>query len=195
MSKEIEVKFLQIDVPAIRTKLKKVGAVLEDPMKLMRRVMIKTDKMIVDNSFLRVRDEGNRVTMTYKKFGSQTIDGCEEIEVIIDDFEEAIALLRALELTPVTYQESKREIWSLDGAEVMIDEWPWIKPYIEIEGEDEELVRIAAQKLGFDWQNATFGSVMHAYEAEYPVLLKTGAQISDVAEAKFGDKIPSILLS
>jgi len=195
MSKEIEVKFLQIDVLAICRKLRKISATLERPMGLMRRVMIKTDKMVADDSFLRVRDEGSKVTMTYKRFDSQTIDGCEEIEVIVDDFERTIALLRALGLAPVTYQESRREIWSLDGAEIVIDEWPWVKPYIEIEGKNEKVIQSVAQRLGFDWQDAAFGSVMRAYEAEYPIILKTGAQISDIAEVKFGDTIPDILLT
>lgn len=194
MSKEIEAKFLQIDVNVIRQKLKDAGAVKKSPMKLMRRVMIKTNQMRLDNSFLRVRDEGNKVTMTYKRFDNQSVDGCEEIEMVIDNFEKAIELLKAAGLTPVTYQESKREIWQLREAEIVIDEWPWVKEYLEIESSSKAKVKSAAKQLGLNWKDAVFGSVMRAYEAEYPIVLESGALISDISLVKFGDKIPDILL-
>lgn len=82
----------------------------------------------------------------------------------------------------------------MDGAEVVIDIWPWVKPYIEIEAQDENTVKGVVQKLAFDWEKAVFGSVMRAYEVEYPVILQTGAQISDISEVKFGAKAPRILL-
>lgn len=102
MSREIEAKFLQINVEATCDKLKEVGATMKSPMRLMRRVMIKTNKMIKDDSFLHVRDEGGKITMTYKKFNEQVIDGCEEIEIAVSDFEKTIELLGVLELRSVT---------------------------------------------------------------------------------------------
>lgn len=194
MIKEIEAKFLQIDIKIIRQKLKDAGAINKSPMKLLKRVMVKTNKMYEDDSFLRVRDEGDKVTMTYKRFSGQSIDCCEEIEVVVDDFEKTIELLKAVELTPVTYQESKREIWYLDNAEIVIDEWPWVKTYIEIEAQSKQKVRLIAERLDLDWKDAVFGSVMRVYEAEYPIILESGALISDIPYVKFGDKIPDILL-
>jgi len=32
-----------------------------------------------------------------------------------------------------SYQETRREKWMLDDAEVTIDTWPWIPTFIEIE--------------------------------------------------------------
>ncbi len=190
MKKEIEVKFLQVDIDETRQTLNKIGATLVSPMHLMRRATIKTPEMYQNDSFVRVRDEGDKITLTYKQFNAPTIDGCDESEVIVSDFHETLKLLQCAGLPAGTYQESKREKWLLGNTEIVIDEWPWIKPYIEIEGETPELVKEVAQKMGFDWNNAVFGSVMRAYEAEYPVVIEKNILLSDFPEVKFGQELP-----
>lgn len=50
----------------------------------------------------------------------------------------------------------------------MIDEWPWLKPFIEIEGETEEVIKATAEKLGLSWSDAVFGDVMVAYQLRIP---------------------------
>lgn len=195
MKKEIEAKFLQISIDEIREKLIKLNAALQTPMRLMRRVMIKTPEMYKNDSFLRVRDEGNKITITYKQFEKQSVDGCNEIEVNISHFDDMIALLKHIGLSFITYQESKRECWTLDNVEIVIDEWPWVKPYIELESETEEELRCVAQKLNLNWDDAVFGSVMRAYEAEYPIMKEQNILISDIPEVKFNQKIPELLIN
>jgi len=193
MAKEIEVKLLNVNIDDIRNRLKQSGATLIKPIRLMRRVMIKTPEMAKCNAFLRVRDEGGKTTMTYKQFNSSSVDGCEEIETTVKDFDNAVEILKLSGLACESYQESKREEWKLNGAEIVIDEWPWLNPYIEIEGISEEQLKELSNTLGFDWQNAVFGSVTIAYNSQYPHLVKTGAQISDISEVIFGAEIPNIL--
>ena len=194
MKTEIEAKFLQVDIESIRERLKSAGAVLKIPMRMMRRVAIKMPWMYENDSFLRIRDEGDKITVTYKQFSSRSVDGTFEIETTVGDFDEAVRLFNAVRLPTTSYQETRREEWELDGAEIVIDEWPWVKPLVEIEADDEAAVRSVAERLGFDWADAVFGSVMRAYEAEYP-LLETGALISGVPEVKFGAPIPDMLKS
>ncbi len=79
MNTELEVKFVNIDHDDIRDKLNKLGAVLEQPMRLMRRVTIDSDIMKFKNAFVRVRDEGYRTTLTYKEFTNLSVDGAKEI--------------------------------------------------------------------------------------------------------------------
>lgn len=62
MKNEIEAQFLDIDKDAIRAKLKALGATLEKPEILMRRVVFDTG----GHSFARVRDEGDKIVMIYK---------------------------------------------------------------------------------------------------------------------------------
>jgi len=196
MKTEIEVKFLQVDIDDMREKLKQIGATLKTPMRLMRRVVIKTPEMRKDlRAFIRIRDEGDRITATYKHFSAQSVDGCSEIEIIVNDFDETIRLFAAAGLPYQNYQETRREVWTLGHAEIMIDEWPWVKPYIEIEANDEQLVRDIAAKLGFDWADAAFGSCLRAYEAEYPFILRTGAELTLVPVVKFGDPLPDIFIN
>ena len=64
MNNEIEAKYLDIDKAAIRKKLKAAGALLLDPEKKMRRTVFDTGP----NSYARVRDEGDKIVLTYKNF-------------------------------------------------------------------------------------------------------------------------------
>lgn len=48
------------------------------------------------------------------------------------------------------FQESKRETWEFEDEEIMLDEWPWLKPYIEVEGNSEVQVHKISEQLGFD---------------------------------------------
>ncbi len=63
MEKEIEVKFLDIDVSNIRKKLASVGGTCQQPMRDLRRVVIQNEAT-GRNSYLRVRDEGDKTTLT-----------------------------------------------------------------------------------------------------------------------------------
>ena len=195
MKAEIEVKFLDVSHDEMRDKLKSLGAVCEQAMRVMRRVAIENEFMRTGkDSFLRVRDEGHRVTMTYKQFDSLSVDGAKEIEVEVSDYDATVALLEQTGLRSRTVQETKRENWRLGDVEFMLDEWPWLKPYIEIEAESEEALKHAAEKLGFDWSDAVFGDVMAAYRAEYPHLgLKD--TVANVPVVRFGDPLPDILKS
>ena len=191
MKTEYEVKFLNIDIEKIRATLVSFGAKCEKPMRLMRRVTIDTPEMKQKGAFLRVRDEGDKVTITYKQFDSLSIDGAKEHEIIVSDFDESIALLAAAGLVQGSFQETNRETWNLDGAEIMIDEWPWLHPYIEVEATSEQHVKDVSSKLGFDWNDAVFGDVMVAYRAEYPHLGEHDT-VGNIAEVKFGDPLPAI---
>ena len=89
-------------------------------------------------------------------------------------------------------QETKRETWKLGEAEVVIDEWPWLEPFIEIEGPSEESVRDAAAQLEFDWNTAVFGGATEAYRASYPNLPATMV-MDDVPDIRFDAEPPARL--
>ncbi len=192
MNTEFEAKFVQVNLDEFRSKLESLGAVMNHPMRPMRRAIIKNQELNNSNAFLRVRDEGDKITLTYKRFDSLSIDGAKEHEVTVGDFNETISLLAAAGLPYKSIQESKRETWKLNNTEIVLDEWPWLDPYIEIEGEDEESVKITAKLLGFDWQDAVFGDIMAAYRAQYPSLSHTDT-LDEIPKVCFGDPLPPIL--
>lgn len=195
MKPEIEVKFIDVDIDDVRQRLEAAGAVCEQPMRDMRRAMIEEAHHAADNMWIRIRDEGDKVTMCLKKhtksLDESTIDSTYEIETTVGDFDKTVEIFKVAGWHYTTYQESRRETWQLDDTEIVIDEWPWLKPYIEIEGETEEQVRAVASKLGFDWAEAMFGSVDVIYNRKYPNLTVRG--VIDIAQVRFGDPVPDEL--
>lgn len=171
MQTEIEAKFARINHDAIRAKLKAAGGICEQPMRLLRRVIIDFPdaKLQEKSSYIRVRDEGHRTTVTLKQFVGDGIDGAREIEFEASDFDTPRQLFEAIGLKVWSEQESKRETWALDDCEVVLDEWPWVPPMMEIEGPTEEAVRAIAAKLDLDWKDAVFGDVTNAYLVEYDI--------------------------
>lgn len=172
MQTEIEAKFLHVDHDRMRTKLKAVGATCTQPMRLMRRKNYDyPDGRLSSryNGWVRVRDEGDKITLSYKQLNDRTLLGTKEVSLIVDSFEFADAFLRSIGLEANSYQETKRESWVLGEVQIELDEWPWIDPFIEIEGPGEAAVRAVAERLGFDVTAAVHGSVEVAYQAEYDV--------------------------
>lgn len=192
MKIEYEAKFVNINTLEIRQKLQCLGGLLEKPERLMRRVTIDSPEMKQNKGYLRVRDEGDCVTMTYKQFDKLSVDGAKEHEVNVDNFEETIAILEATGLPYTSFQESKRETWRLGDAEIVIDEWPWLAPYIEIEANDERVVRETAEALGLSWGDAIFGDVMAAYRAQYPHLTPFDT-IASIRNVTFDSPLPDML--
>lgn len=195
MEAEIEVKFLEADFEELRKKLKNLGAELELPMRLMRRVLLDyPDGRFRKNGYtkrLRVRDEGGKVFINFKS--KNETNYVDEIEVEVESFEKMIELLEAVGLKKYSSQESKRETWRYKNVEVVLDEWPWLDPYIEIEGPSEEDIKDAAKDLGFDWKDAKYGSVDTAYQHQYHRMTNDDS-ISDIAEVRFNKPVPEYFL-
>ncbi|MNQ38284.1 CYTH domain protein [compost metagenome] len=192
MNTEIEAKFVNVDHEVIRQLLNEIGAKLEQPMRLMKRVTIDSSEMKAKNAFVRVRDQGDKVTLTYKQFDELSVNGAKEIEVTVNNFDETIGLFAAAGLPYGSFQESKRETWRLGSTEIVLDVWPWLDPYIEIEGESEDDVITTATQLGLKWPDAIFGDVMAAYRVQYPHLgLKD--TIGNISEVRFSDPLPELL--
>lgn len=167
---EYEATFADIDKERVRQSLKRAGAKLVKPEFLQKRtVFFLPEGYDTPEAWARVRDEGDRITMSYKYVAGGTIEGQREVEVVVNDFQKAVELLEAVGCRQKAYQESKRERWLLDGVEVVIDEWPFLEPLVEIEGENEQAVKKVARKLGFDYSQAIFDSVDFLYQREYGV--------------------------
>lgn len=166
MKNEIEAQFLDINKDDVRLKLREIGAELKKPEVLMRRVVFYTG----EHSFARVRDEGDKIVMTYKNVRDDySILGTKEVNVEVSDYDDAILFLEGCGLKIKARQETKREIWKLGEAEICIDTWPWIPTFTEIEGPTEDSVWQTANKLGFQKEQAKFGSVDTTYQHYYGI--------------------------
>lgn len=171
MTTEIEVKFLNIHPDSFRKILKEKGAKLIHSERLMRRMTFDYPDARLEKvgGWVRVRDESDRVTLSYKQLIDRTIKGTKEILVTVDDLEKTCDLLAAIGLKNKSYQETKREEWLFDGVEITIDTWPWIPTFVELEGATEKAIKEAVAKLGLNWSNALHGSVENAYRTYYDI--------------------------
>lgn len=196
MQEEIEVKFFDVDFDDLRTKLEGFGATCTMPMALMRRaIMDYPDKRLhnmADSwSWIRVRDEGARTTVTFKSVDKDGSKKTGEIEYEASSYKLAVALFEAIGLETTSVQETKREIWKYKDCEIMLDEWPWIPLHIEIEGPSIESLQTVAEDLGLDWANHFVGNADFVYEREYPGM-KSGDTIGEIPELTF-DTMPQWL--
>lgn len=193
MKPEIEAKFLDADHDALRAKLKGLGAECVKPMRLMKRKNYDfADGRLGKerNGWVRLRDEAGKVTLAYKQLNDRTLHGTHEVSVSVGNFEDADVLLGEIGLTAENYQETRRESWRLDEFEIELDEWPWTKPYVEIEGPDEAGLKDLAQKLGLDWGKVCHGSVEVIYRGEYDV---TDEEFCAIPVITFEEPVPDWL--
>jgi adenylate cyclase class 2 len=132
----------------------------------MRRVIFENDHITARRGWLRLRDEGATVTLTYKQAVTDgAVDALHEVETTVGDFDATRQLLLATGFRAVRYQESYREEWRQGPIRYDIDTWPDLPTFLEIEGPDAESVRQAALELGLDFDRAGFGSVDELYSA------------------------------
>lgn len=178
---EIEATFIEIDVEKLRQQLMDLGAKLLQEETLMQRTVFD----IAKDEFVRVRDEGNKITLSYKRLDELSLSGMKEICLTVDNYTQAVNFMRTLGFRIKAEQETKREEWLLDGVEFDIDTWPWLPTFVEIEGKSEAAVREAAGKVGFDFEHALYGGVDEVYKRYYDV---TSEDVNQKwREIKFGE--------
>jgi adenylate cyclase class 2 len=184
METEIEAKWLKIDVNEFRERLIRAEAELKQPERLMtRKVYDFADKRLEKiGGWVRVRNEGDKITLSYKQLNDRSMHGTQEVTVVVGDFENTCIFLESIGLVLTSFQETKRESWQLNGAEIEIDTWPWIPSFVEIEAKAESGLRQAAEQLGLDMSLALHGSVETAYQDAYDV---SEEEIDNWSEIKF----------
>lgn len=170
MNIEYEATFINVNKDEVRARLKKAGATLVKPDFLMKRVVFELPVgHEIPGGWLRVRDEGDKISMSLKVVDGDKIENQKEIYLKIDNFDEGIKFLETIGAKQKAFQESRRELWTLDNVEITIDEWPYLEPYVEIEGKSEEEIKDVSKKLDFDYTQALFCSVDTLYNKKYGV--------------------------
>lgn len=171
---EIEVKFLQVNKEELEEKLKALGAQKAGDYFYRRRVFDYPDyRLNSAGAWLRLRDEGDKVTMSFKQRlgmtshdGSSNDGGMQEIEVVVSDFDKTAELILALGFIEKFYQENKRTRWVKDGVEFDIDTWPELEPYLEIEAPSWKKVDEAIAMLGFNPEEKKVFSTHQIYKLQ-----------------------------
>ena len=176
MNTEFEIRVLNVDVDKVMHTLEEMGAKKIGDYFQKRYVY----NIIPDETdrFVRVRDNGEKVTITYKDKRIRTISGTKELEMEVSDFDKANELLHILGYNNGHYVENKRITYELEDAEFDFDTYPNIPTYMEIEGKDEETVKKYIKILELENNEQTCDSIFKVY-ARY------GIQVSNKEDIKF----------
>ncbi|SEM73443.1 class IV adenylate cyclase [Lihuaxuella thermophila] len=180
MTIEYEAKVLDINPNIISQKIMGLGGKQIGQFFMRRYVydVVPGDK----SKWIRLRDTGQEVTLTVKEIVHDGIDGTQEVEIVVDDFEVTHQLLEKLGFTAKSYQENRRTSFLLDGARLEIDQWPMIQPYLEIEADSREQVVEVAARLGF-------GEVQLTGENTIKIYARAGIDLNSIKELRFSESV------
>lgn len=169
MNIEYEVRILNVDKKNIQEKLESLGA--EFKWERLQKRYVYDFHPVETHKWIRLRTNGVEATLTIKNVKAKEIDGTEELEIVVDDFEKTNLILKELGYVPKAMQENKRCRYYLNDVEIDIDSWPMIPDYIEIEGKTQEEVMKIVELLGFTEENVTADDVESIYK-NYGIDLK-----------------------
>ena len=167
---EFEIKFFINKREDLIETIKSLWWIQKYPQWLMRRVNFDPMNMYTGKAFIRVRDEGDKVTCTYKSLQNDIskIDCVWETEVIVSNFDDMLGIFKGLGMEYRSYQETKREkrvIQTREGeVEFCLDMRPGVPEFLEIEGPNQSIVEEFALKLWFDISQGMFGYADAVYE-------------------------------
>lgn len=148
---EIELKILEINENKIRKKLDSFAAKISDNV-LLTTITFNNP---YNNASVRLREINNETIFTVKTVvPDKKYKIRKEYETKVNDFEIFKNQLKILGFKQVMLQEKKRTTYKYKNSEIVIDNYPKIYPYIEIEGVKEEIKEIV-DKLGYIMENTT----------------------------------------
>lgn len=106
---------------------------------------------INENKWLRLRQSNDKVMLTSKHIlekNKTNFQNVVETEIEVSSLKETNLLLESLGLAKRSYQEKIRYSYKYKSAEIEIDLWPLLKPYVEIECDDENIINEIVELLG-----------------------------------------------
>ena len=172
MTREIEVRFLNVNDTELKEKIKALGG--KDLGEDILTEIIFYDKELKwieqGKKFARLRKTRNKVLLTYKNRLEDTATGTNEIEIEVSDMEKAREILEELSLFASRRQEKRRHSFELNGTMIEFDYWPKNVPvYMEIEGSSETKLKETAKMLELAWSDATWEDPRKVLEKYYNI--------------------------
>lgn len=150
---ESEVKFYLADRAAFEARLIERGASLQQARLHEWNLRFDTPErtLTAQRRVLRLRQDASSY-ITYKgpaRLGEE-ISVRQEIELVVDDFENARKLLEALGYEVSIAYEKFRTTYRWEGVLITLDEMPF-GSFTELEGTDAAAIQRAADHFGLDW--------------------------------------------
>jgi adenylate cyclase, class 2 len=181
-NQEIEAKFYVHDLTKITTRLRELEALLIQPRVLETNIRfdLPDASLRSEGRVLRLRRD-TEVRFTYKgpSTNEQGVLSRTEIEFTVGDFEKAKEFMEALGYQKLLYYDKYRTTYVLDSTSllvnfrqppvglqsclIMLDELPYGK-FVEIEGENSEMIRAVSDQLNLNWDAAIGASYTALFE-------------------------------
>ena len=105
------------------------------------------------NKWVRLRKSNDKVELTVKHIydkNNDKIQKVKEFEIQVSDLDETNKLLEEVGLVRRNYQEKIRYSYVYKSAEIELDIWPNLEPYMEIECDDATVIDEIVSLLEFD---------------------------------------------
>lgn len=110
------------------------------------------------SKWVRMRRTGNETTITIKKIissnGIYDINSVNELEFNIPSIEFGKEFLSDLGYFFDRHQSKMRIAYDYKNTEIVIDKWPFLEPYVEIEGKNKSDILEVVHDLGFAEEDA-----------------------------------------
>jgi adenylate cyclase, class 2 len=165
VNQEIEVKFMVADLAALEVRLRALGAKLVQAR--VHEVNLRFDtpdgKLSGAQRVLRLRkDQQAHLTFKGPSQVNQKVNVRQEIELVVDDFDNARRFLEALGYEVNVMYEKFRTTYKFRNVLVTLDEMPY-GAFTEIEGPDAVSLEKAAEDLWLDWGCRSLESYMSLF--------------------------------
>lgn len=133
------------------------------------------------NKWIRLRQSNDEAVLTSKHILEKETSNFQsvfETEFKVSSLEEANLFLESIGIARRSYQEKIRYSYTYKSAEIEIDIWPLIKPYMEIECEDESIMNDIIKKLELGNKEIVSLNTEQLYK-------RIGIDVHSMSEVKF----------
>ncbi|MCX6082520.1 MAG: class IV adenylate cyclase [Chloroflexi bacterium] len=165
-NREIESKFYVRDLALVETILKNIDAKCIVPRGFEYNLRFDNQQKSLQrqHKILRLR-KFDDIRLTFKGPGERIGNALsrEEIELVVNDFDQAQKFLEGLGYRVAAVYEKYRTMYQVDTAMVTLDELPFGK-FVEIEAENPEQIKILAGRLGLNSEFAIPNSYQGLFE-------------------------------
>ena len=133
------------------------------------------------NKWIRLRKSNDSIELTSKHIlekRSTDFQNVIEIEVSVSSFEETNNFLQSIGISRRSYQEKIRSSYTFKDAQIEIDQWPLLEPYMEIECNNDETIKEIINKLNLKDYEIVSLNTEQLYK-------RIGIDVHSISELKF----------
>ena len=130
-----------------------------------------------NKTYIRIRDEGYKCTMTTKTKPNKSHFFIEN-EVIIDDFNEAVKILYSVGCKKKYYYEKMREIWKIKDTEIVFDISPAVPEIMEIEAKNKKKLDYIVNSLDLKKNIINNSKYVNKYKELYDFYVPVGIDLT-----------------